>query len=271
MLLSFRDENYDQAPIDQFVNSHHVFILVRLVRGPNFSPGKHRLQDIQKLVPFKRAIYVIGFAEDVGPESGYTKAQLNELMAVMQSDTFKGQPLGVQLAAEHFGHQYGGREFYYLAKLANFKYLFLNVIQMNWKWKLGFHDLNIKYNGQRVSKETYLRTDWALRKRLYEPERLPSPPTPATTTTIKTTTTTTPGSTTTEETTTELVSTTPQTTPKFPMHPVPLTSPPTPSTTEFILKFSAVTFPTVRTGATAASGHAWWCVWVGCMVIVLVN
>lgn len=277
VLLSFLDENYARAPIDQFVNSHHAFVLVRLVRGPNYSPGKHRLQDIQKLVPFKRAIYVVGFAEDVGPESGYTAKQIKELMAVMQSETFKGQPLGVHLAAEHFGHAYGGWEFYWLAKQANFKYLFLNVIQANWTWTLGFHDRNIKYNGQRVSKETYLRTDWDLRKRLYKSERLPWQPPPSTTSTTTTTTETTPGSTPTEsvetttESSTEPPTTTPKPTPDFPMSPEPLTSPPTPSTTEFSVVFSRVSFPTVKNGATTAIGHVWGCVCIGWMVIILVN
>lgn len=255
MLFTFPDQNYAQADFERFILDHHAYVLVRLVRGPNFHEKKLQLQDIKKVVPsLKKVIWVVGFAEAIGSQMGYTKEHVAELLAVLQSAPLKGLQLGVFLAAEHHASTYGLFEMQALKDQPNVKYMFVNAIQRKWKWQEGKHDRNLKWNLNKMQILTFLMTDWHLRECIYKINPNLAGPIITTTTTPSTT----EGSTDTPTTTTEPPSTTPSTpsTPPTPnldnasLSSVELQSPTTPSTTMFTLDHSKVTFPTVKNAAS---------------------
>lgn len=227
------------------------FVLVRLVRGPNFRRVQ-LLQDVNQLVPVDNVTFVIGFAEERGRQWHYEDREVLELVAMMKHPKFRGLSLGVFLSAE-FLSQFGGvLQFRPLMELPNFKYLFVRaglIMPNNWSPSAS-QVRNLKYTIRLLGRETFIHTEWRLRWSLYTWESIddPQPPitaaptagTGATATTTNTTTTTTeePPS----------------------IADVTLTSESTPTTTSFFLNYTRVTFPTVKdtSGATRCHARGYW-------------
>lgn len=222
MLYSFSQQDYNLTPIDELVSQHHIYILLRVLRGPNSGPNQ--LQSLDKVnLNLRRAVYIIGFAEGPGPERGYTDAQYTAMAELLQSKQLEGKRVGIHLATEHLVHTHEMNDLDKLYYLMQTKIHYIFVSNMNMAYEITEDEYQyLYYKMVALIAPMFMIIPFNVSRRLYPNilRQIPTTTTIKTTTTKRTTptttTTTTPAPTIPGQTTLETTTTTTTTTPTIP-------------------------------------------------------
>lgn len=158
MVLRFLAEDYARTNIDQIVTVQKPFILVNAVKGPKFDPKTMVLQSLDKIVPsIQKAIYVVGFAEDVADGVDYDVRYIEAMAAALGNETLRGRDVGVHFLAENMQNTMGVQQYGKLMACNNWKYILVSTKHIGTVWEDPQHIRNFKYNLRELGRVAYVR------------------------------------------------------------------------------------------------------------------